>query len=53
MTWTVHNLLRSDGYFSLKKGRFIYNRLPSLHWGQATMLDALGAVADVSERVSK
>lgn len=52
LNWTVDNMSRPDGYFIYSRGRVLKNRLPSLHWGQATMLDALGALLETSNRKS-
>ena len=46
LAWTVRNMLRDDGYFIYRRNRVTKNKLASLHWGQATMLDALGAVLE-------
>ncbi|MGH2755468.1 MAG: hypothetical protein ACRDLB_13695 [Actinomycetota bacterium] len=43
LTWTVGNMMRRDGYFMYRRGRYFNNRLACFHWGQATMLDAMGS----------
>ena len=42
--WANTNFRRSDGFYLYRKGRFFTNRLVSIHWGQATMFAALGAL---------
>jgi hypothetical protein len=44
LRWAVANFRRRDGFYLYRKGRFFTNRLVSIHWGQATMLAALGSV---------
>jgi len=39
---TIEKLGRPDGFFDYRRFRHHANRLVSLHWGQATMLSALG-----------
>lgn len=46
LTWTVENMRRDDGYFMFRRGRYIKNGFASLHWGQASMLDALGSLLE-------
>ena len=40
--WTVSNMQSSKGYFYFRKYPIIINTTPMFHWGQATMLSALG-----------
>jgi hypothetical protein len=40
--WTLEHMRKPNGTFRYRKGRFFTNELESLHWGQATMLSALG-----------
>ena len=42
MLWTVANMRRRDGGYRYKINRFATNDLSSIHWGEATMLSALG-----------
>ena len=40
--WTVRNMQDRTGYFYYRRySRWLVNRTPTLHWGQATMLCAL------------
>jgi rhamnogalacturonyl hydrolase YesR len=39
--WTIANMQDTSGHFHFRKHRFMNNRTPTLHWGQATMLAAL------------
>lgn len=50
LAWTVAKMSRGDGYFIYTRGRLLRNRLASLHWGQATMLDAIGALIEQNQR---
>ncbi len=40
--WTIKNMQDPEGYFYFRKYPLITNRTPMFHWGQATMLSALG-----------
>jgi hypothetical protein len=40
--WTMKNMQDGNGYFYFRKYPFITNKTPMFHWGQATMLSALG-----------
>jgi len=42
LNWTVVNMQRPDGGYRYKINRFATNDLSSIHWGEATMLSALG-----------
>lgn len=43
--WTVKNMQDKTGYFYYRRySRWVVNRTPTLHWGQATMLCALGGL---------
>ena len=43
--WTIENMQDSSGYFYFRKyNNGITNKTPTLHWGQATMLCALGGL---------
>jgi hypothetical protein len=45
MQWTVMNMQDTDGHFYYRRyGRWLVNKTPTLHWGQATMLCALGGL---------
>jgi hypothetical protein len=43
VVWTINNLQKANGAFRYQIRRFWKNNLESIHWGQATMLSALGA----------
>jgi rhamnogalacturonyl hydrolase YesR len=43
--WTIANMQDRTGYFYYRRySRFLVNKTPTLHWGQATMLCALGGL---------
>jgi hypothetical protein len=43
--WTIDNMQDPTGYFYYRRySRWIVNKTPTLHWGQATMLSALAAL---------
>ncbi len=43
--WTIENMQDSTGYFYYRRySRWLVNKTPTLHWGQATMLCALGGL---------
>jgi hypothetical protein len=43
--WTIRHMQDPDGYFWFRRYAMgIINRTPTLHWGQATMLCALGGL---------
>jgi hypothetical protein len=42
--WAIANFRRRDGFYIYRRGRFFTNRLVAIHWGQATMLAALGSL---------
>jgi hypothetical protein len=43
--WTISNMRDPSGYFYYRRyNRFLVNKTPTLHWGQATMLSALGGL---------
>ena len=42
--WTVERMQDRSGYFYFQRLRFMVNRTPTLHWGQATMLHALACL---------
>lgn len=43
--WTIANMQDETGYFYYRRySRWIVNKTPTLHWGQATMLCALGGL---------
>jgi hypothetical protein len=44
LRWATANFRRRDGFYLYRKGHFFTNRLVSIHWGQATMLAALGSL---------
>jgi hypothetical protein len=43
LTWTLDRMRKPNGAFRYQIHRRIRNNLESFHWGQATMLSALGA----------
>ena len=49
-SWTVHRMQDRSGYFYFQRLRFMVNRTPTLHWGQATMLHALACLLLDEER---
>jgi hypothetical protein len=44
LTWTLNNMLDSDGYFYFQKRRLLTNRIAYMRWSQAWMLKALTTV---------
>ena len=43
--WTIENMQDRSGYFYYRRySRWIVNKTPTLHWGQATMLCALAGL---------
>jgi rhamnogalacturonyl hydrolase YesR len=43
--WTINNMQDRSGYFYYRRySKHIVNKTPTLHWGQATMLCALGGL---------
>lgn len=40
--WTIRHMMRKNGGFGYRRYRFGKNNLQPIHWGQATMLSALG-----------
>jgi hypothetical protein len=43
--WTIENMQDASGYFYYRRyGRWLVNKTPTLHWGQATMLCALAGL---------
>jgi hypothetical protein len=43
--WTVANMQDKTGYFYYRRySKWLVNKTPTLHWGQATMLCALGGL---------
>jgi hypothetical protein len=43
--WTIANMQDDTGYFYYRRySRWLVNKTPTLHWGQATMLCALGGL---------
>lgn len=54
--WTIKHMQDSSGYFYYRRySRWIVNKTPTLHWGQATMLCALAGLYQAlvtSEHVS-
>lgn len=43
-SWTISNMQDETGYFHYRTYRFLANKTPTLHWGQATMLAALASL---------
>jgi polysaccharide biosynthesis protein VpsJ len=43
--WTIENMQDSSGYFYYRRySKWLVNKTPTLHWGQATMLCALAGL---------
>ena len=42
--WTIDHMQKGNGAFLFRKGRIFNNGLESIHWGQSTMLSALGCL---------
>jgi hypothetical protein len=42
--WTTRHFRRPDGFYLYRKGRFLTNKLVSIHWSQATMFAAFGTL---------
>ncbi|MCP4371486.1 MAG: hypothetical protein GY797_25705 [Deltaproteobacteria bacterium] len=42
--WTIGHMQKKNGAFRFRKGRIFNNGLESIHWGQSTMLSALGCL---------
>ncbi len=43
--WTIENMQDSKGYFYYRRySKWLANKTPTLHWGQATMLSALAGL---------
>lgn len=43
--WTIKNMQDRSGYFYYRRySKWLVNKTPTLHWGQATMLCALGGL---------
>ncbi|HET8925032.1 MAG TPA: hypothetical protein VFN26_18775 [Candidatus Acidoferrum sp.] len=43
--WTIEHMQDRSGYFYYRRySRWLVNKTPTLHWGQATMLSALAAL---------
>jgi hypothetical protein len=43
--WTIENMQDNSGYFYYRRySRWVVNKTPTLHWGQATMLCALAGL---------
>ena len=43
--WTIKNMQDRSGYFYYRRySPWLVNKTPTLHWGQATMLCALGGL---------
>jgi hypothetical protein len=43
--WTIKNMQDQSGYFYYRRySHWLVNKTPTLHWGQATMLCALGGL---------
>jgi hypothetical protein len=43
--WTIESMQNRSGYFYCRRySRWLVNKTPTLHWGHATMLCALGGL---------
>lgn len=40
--WIINNMRKKNGSFRFRIGKFWKNNLESIHWGQSTMLSAIG-----------
>lgn len=47
--WTIEHMQDPKGYFYFRKYPFFTNKAPMFHWGQATMMAALGALFKVAK----
>jgi polysaccharide biosynthesis protein VpsJ len=46
--WTIANMQDKTGYFYYRRySRWLVNKTPTLHWGQATMLSALSGLYEL------
>jgi hypothetical protein len=46
--WTIKHMQDRTGYFYYRRySRWLVNKTPTLHWGQATMLSALAGLYQV------
>lgn len=43
-SWTLRNMQKAGGGFRFRRGRVFSNEMESIHWGQSTMLSALGCL---------
>jgi len=49
--WTIDNMQDTTGYFYYRRySRWLVNKTPTLHWGQATMLCALAGLYSALDR---
>jgi hypothetical protein len=48
--WTLQNMRKDTGAFRYRSGALFANDLESIHWGEATMLSALGHVLALEAR---
>lgn len=48
--WTVDNMQKKNGAFKYRRGKYWVNNLEPIHWGQATMLSALGCLLYYSSK---
>jgi hypothetical protein len=46
LRWANYRLRRRDGLYGFRRGRLLPNRLVTIHWGQSTMLEALGLMLE-------
>jgi hypothetical protein len=51
--WTIGHMQKRNGAFLYRKGRMLSNGLESIHWGQSTMLSALGCLLWQLKRVGR
>ena len=50
--WTIEHMQKGNGAFLFRKGRIFNNGLESIHWGQSTMLSALGCLLWYLKKIS-
>jgi hypothetical protein len=53
LEWTIQNMQKHNGAFRYKIARHWKNNLESIHWGESTMLAALGAFLFYSSEEAK
>jgi len=46
--WAIREFQDEDGHFYFRRSRFVSNKTPMLHWGQATMFKALSSLLNAT-----